>query len=165
MDKPISSDGTAPGQLIESLMINIANTNSNNLSVFAVPSWRLSADTAYWLGLNWVSPYNQGNSNINNPSDPATWALFGWSVSSPSLPVMVSGFSDLGFHQYVIGPFYPGGSWQQVPYSIQSNSFRVNATPVPAPLPIVAVAAAFGCSKALRKRFRACKTSPAIPVA
>lgn len=159
-----SFDGTAPGQLLESLMIQIANENSNTLSMYAVPSWKLAANTAYWLGLNWVSPYNQGNSNINNPFDSATWALFGWSVSSPSLPVMASDFADLGFHQYVVGPFEPNGGWQKVPYAIQSNSLRVNATPVPAPLPLVGVAVALRCSRKLRKHLRRRKSSVALPI-
>jgi hypothetical protein len=145
-----SYDGSTPGQLLESLLVSITNTSANILSTFSVPAWNLSASSSYWIGLNWVSPYNQGNSTN------ASSALFGWSVASPSLPTMGSGFANLGFKQYVVGSNYPGGSWETIGCSIQCNTLRIDASvsQVPVPLPIFGFATAFAYSRKLRKRLR-----------
>ncbi len=153
-----SFDGSNPGSVLEALPVSITNPNfSNTLSTFSVPAWNLSANSSYWIGLNWASPFNQGNSNV------ASSALFGWSVASSS-PTLGSGFADLGFWQFVVGPNSPPlGSWAKVSCDIQCNSFRVNASPniahVPAPLPIIGLAAAFAYSRKLRKRLRDYKGS------
>lgn len=153
-----SFDGTTPGPLLESLLVSITNTSTSSLSTFSLPSWNLSANSSYWLGLNWTSPYNQGDSSI------ATSGLIAWSVATPSLPAMGPGFTDLGFKQFVIGPYYPSpGEWANISCNLQCNSLRVNASPneVPAPLPIFGFATAYTYSRKLRKRLRG-QTIPAV---
>lgn len=154
-----SFDGSTPGPLLENLLVSISDTAANSLSTFSVPAWNLSADSSYWIGLNWMSPYNQGNSTI------ASSALFGWSVSSPSTPTMGPGFNDLGFWQFIVGQSSPLGNWQNGGCGIQCNSLRITATAnnteVPGPVPMLGLATAFAYSRKLRQRLRGYK-APAI---
>lgn len=144
------------GQLLESSMITIPQSSS--LNTFPVSSWLLSKGNAYWIGLNFAKPYNQGGSIANT----STWGIFNWSLGNTA-PAMGADFAYLGYYSSFIGPSNPTTEYR---LGTQLNSLRVSASlaakvDVPAPLPVLGYSAAFAFSRRLRKRIRESK----LPVA